>query len=43
MSNSNNIIDVQQMKNIYNTDNFFYKTWLTEYQVSFYKSTFVND
>ncbi len=36
---SNHLIDVQQIKNVYNTQTID-KTWLTEYQVPFYKSTF---
>ncbi len=35
---SNNLIGVQQMKNVYNTRETNDKAWLIEYQVPFYKS-----
>ncbi len=37
---SNNLIDVQQMKNVYNTEKQNYKAWLIEYQIPFYESAF---
>ncbi len=36
---SNHLIDVQQIKFLQYTETID-KTWLTEYQVPFYKSTF---
>ncbi len=36
---SNNLTDVQQMKNLHKTETND-KAWLTEYQVPFYESAF---
>ncbi len=40
---SNHLIDVQQIKNVYNTQKQFIKLGLLKYKVPFYKITFVND
>ncbi len=37
---NNNLIDVQQIKNVCNTDKKIYKAWLIEYQVPFYEIAF---